>query len=290
MADDSVSAIDDKNNTEDTTSTDTSDWSGFVILVIQMFFLFLLLVLIGSNFIFLVNFNALDIVFPTDIEQYLPDTGKRMKGGNANRTTYARKLSDGSFDLLKYLGYTHKLTGWPYSMYEKNAARFTIQEFLNWFALIEANSFIMYRTLMKKIYGGELIKMLPEPLLYLIAILLPSLLIIPIFFLALGSTAYYSVISEKMGWVYAFFLCWWLILPAIINNLLHQCSLWFNTLITPLLLNYETVFAIAKRNSNWLTMVFGLFILWPAFLTLDSTTSGIMTVAYIIWLIKKIFF
>lgn len=304
MADDSVSAIDDKNNTADTTSsTDTSDWNGFAYSVIYKFCFFMFLVLIGSNFIFLVNFNALDIVFPTEIDQYLPYyTGKRngMKGGNANRTTYARKPSEGSVDVLKVLGYTHKLTGWPYSMYDKNAAPLTPQEFLNWFALTEADTFILYRSLMKKVYGSEIFKIIPEPLIYLMTIFLTSTLVFPIlstvviFFIALLSTPFYALISEKMG-VVLFFLGWWIIIPmllipGIINGWIQCSSLWFNVLIAPLILNYGSVFAIAKRNSKWLTIFFGIYILGSAYSYLSTAASSSMTVAYIIWVIKKVFF
>lgn len=300
MADDSVSAIDDRNNTEDT-STDAPDWAGFTGSVIMNFFIFLLLILIGSNFVFLVHFSSLELVFPTDIDKYLPTTSKyryyaSMKGGNANLTTYARKLTGSSIDLLKQLGYTNKLTGWPYSMYKKNAEEFTLQEVKNWFALTEANTYIMYRTVMNKVYSGkfkdeELMKQLPDPILYLIGLLLPPLFFILIIPIMTGiSTIFFSFTSEKMGWVYS--LCGFLLLLllAYANIILHQLSLAFNTLILPLIINYETVFAIAKTNSNWLTMIFGLFVIGSAFSYLDTTTSGIMTVGYIILLIKKIFF
>lgn len=297
MADDSVSAIDDKNNTADT-STDAPDWGGFTGSVIVNFIIFVLLILIGSNFVFLVHFSSLDLVFPTDIDKYLPTAGKStgLKGGNANLTTYARKLTGNSIDLLKQLGYTNKLTGWPYSMYKKNAEEFTWQEVKNWFTLTEANTYIMYRTVMKKVYSGkfkdeELMKQLPDPILYLIGLILPPLLfmiIIPV--ITVISTIFFSFTSEKMGWVYS--LCGFLLLLllAYVNVILHQLSLMFNTFILPLIINYETVFAIAKTNSKWLTLVFGLFILGSAFTYLDSTTSGVMTAAYLIWLIKKIFF
>lgn len=300
MADDSVSAIDDKNNTEDTTSTDTSDWRGFSISVFWNFFWYLFLVLIGSNFIFLVNFNALDIVFPTEIDQYLPHIGKRMKGGNANRTTYARKWCENSVDVLKTFGYKHHLTGWPYSMYDKNAAPLTPQEALNWFALTEADTFILFRSLMRKVYGSAIFKIIPEPLLYLMTIFLSSTLVFPIlstvviFFIALLSTPFYALISEKMG-VVLFFLGWWIIIPmllipGIINGWIQCSSLWFNLLITPLILNYGSVFAIAKKNSKWLTIGFGIYILQSAYLFLNTTASSCMTFAYIIWVIKILFF
>lgn len=295
MADDSVSAIDDKNTDDTSTSTDTPDWGGFTGSVIVNFIVFLLLIIIGSNFVFLVHFSSLELVFPTDIDKYLPKSNG-LKGGNANLTTYARKLFGNSTDLLKQLGYANKLTGWPYSMYIKNAEEFTLQEVKNWFALTEANTYIMYRTVMKKVYSGkfkdeELLKQLPDPILFLIGILLPPLFVTLIIPIMTGiSTIFFSFTSEKMGWVYS--LCGFLLLLllAYVNVILHQLSVVFNTLILPLIINYETVLTIAKINSEWLTMVFGLFILGSAFTYLDTTTSGIMAAAYLILIIKKIFF
>lgn len=298
MAVDSVSAIDDINNTEDTTSTDASDWGGFIGAIISNFIFFLLLILVGSNFVFLVHFSSIELVFPTDINNYLPNANKSpgLKGGTANLTTYARKLSGNSIDLVKQLGYSNKLTGWPYSMYTKHPEELSWAEIKNWFALTEANTYIMYRTVMKLVYSAkfkdeELMKHLPDPILFLIGLFIPPLcfcLIIPI--LTGISTIFFSFTSENMGWLYTLLGLLLVILLAFVNIIFHQLSLLFNTFILPLIINYETVLAIAKRNSKWLTMLFGLFILSSAFQYLDSTTSGVMTVAYIIWLIKKIFF
>jgi len=69
-----------------------------------------------------------------------------------------------------------------------------------------------------------------------------------------------------------------------------NCQLCFNVLILPLIINYQTVFNIANRNSRWLKMVFGIFILFSAFSKLDNATAGVMAVAYLLWLIKEIFF
>lgn len=298
MTDDSVSAIDDKNKTEDTSSTNTSDWGGFATAIISNFIYFLLLVLIGSNFVFLVHFSSIELIFPTDINKYLPNASKssELKGGNANLTTYARKLSGNSIDLVKQLGYTNKLTGWPYSMYTKHPAQLSLAEIKNWVALTEANTYIIYRTVMKLVYSAkfkdeELLKQLPDPILFLLGLFILPLcffFIIPI--LTGISTIFCSFTSENMSWLYTLLGFFLVILLAFVNIILHKLSVLFNTFILPLIINYETVLAIAKRNSNWLTMVFGLFVLSSASQYLDSATSGIMTVAYIILLIKKIFF
>jgi len=306
MADDSVDAIDDKNNTEDTSSDDAPDWSGFAGSIIVNFIIFLLLILIGSNFVFLVHFSSLDLVFPTDINKYLPNSapgnkpqtggGKKQKGGNANFVSYAQKLSGQSFDLLKSLGYTNKLNGWPYSMYKKSAEEFSLQEVKNWFALTEANTYITYRKVMHMIYTGSnkdkgLLKSVPDPGLYIIGIIIPAVLtglIVPV--MTFLSTIFFSFTSEKMGSVYTLLGFLFVLLLGYVNVILHQLSVMFNVLILPLIINYQTVFNIANRNSRWLKMVFGIFILFSAFSKLDNATAGVMAVAYLLWLIKEIFF
>lgn len=310
MADDSVDAIDDKNNTEDTSSDDTANWSGFFGSVIVNFIIFLLLILIGSNFVFLVHFSSLDLIFPTDINKYLPNSApgnkpqsagggcNKQNGGNRNFITFAQKLSTNkeSFDLLKSLGYTNKLTGWPYSMYKKSAEEFSWQEVKNWFALTEANTYITYRKLMHIIYTGkykdkELMKELPDPVLYLIGLIIPVFLtglIVPV--MTFITTIFFSFTSEKMGWVYTLLVFLLVLLLGSVNIILHQLSVMFNILVLPLIINYKTVFSIANHNSEWLKMVFGVFIIGSAFSNLDSTTAWVMTVAYLLLLIKKIFF
>lgn len=295
MADNSVYAIDEK-NTNTNSSESQSDWKGFTISVIVNVIVFLVLILIGSNFVFMVHFNALETVFPRDINNYLP---RNQKGGKADLTTYARKSSpnSGGMDLLKSLGYTNKVSGWPYSMY-KRADRFTWQEFKNWFALTQANTFITYRKLMHIMYTGDyneegtnIAKKLPEPLLYLVGILIPafaSVLVIP--FMTFISTLFFSFTSEKTGWIYALVGFIFVLLLSYVNIIMHEASLFFNVFITPLLLNYESVLDIAQSNVGWLTMVFGLFVIGSAIANLDNTTSGIMTAAYVVWLIKKYFF
>lgn len=295
MADNSVSAIDEKNTNTDN-SESQSDWKGFTISVVVNVIVFLVLILIGSNFVFMVHFNALETVFPRDIHNYLP---RNQKGGRADLTTYARKSSpnSGGMDLLKSLGYTNKLSGWPYSMY-KNADRFTWQEFKNWFALTQANTFITYRKLMHIMYTGDyneegtnIAKKIPDPLLYLVGILIPifaSALVIPL--MTFISTIFFSFTSEKTGWIYALVGFIFVLLLSYVNIIMHETSLLFNVFLTPMLINFESVLDIAQSNVGWLTVIFGLFVIGSAFANLDNTTSGIMTAAYVVWLIKKYFF
>lgn len=301
MDDNSVSAIDGKNNNANATES-VSNWKGFAISVIVNLFVFLILILIGSNYVFMVHFNALETLFPKDIKKYFPNGGnlrggtKTQKGGSADFTTYARTSStnNASIDILKY---TEKLSGWPYSMYKKTDT-FSWQQLKNWFALTQANTFITYRKLMYTLYTGDyneegtnLLKQLPNPVLYLMGVLVPilvSIFILPL--MAFISTIFFSFTSETFGWLYALVGFIFVLSLSNVNIIIQEVSLYFNIFITPLFINYESVLSIARSNVKWLTMIFGLLVIGSAFANLDNTTSGIMTIAYIGWIIKQYFF
>lgn len=303
MNDNSVSAIDDRNNNLSDTKS-VSDWKGFAISVIVNLLVFLIVILIGSNYVFMVHFNALETLFPKDIKKYLPNSGnlrggsnaKIQKGGKADFTTSARTSSanNGSIDLMKY---TEKLSGWPYSMY-KPTDTFSWQQLKNWFALTQANSFITYRKLMYILYTGDyneegtnLMKQLPDPVLYLLGVLITMListLILP--FMTFISTIFFSLTSETWGWLYTCVGFILILLLSYVNIIIHEASFFFNILITPMFINYESVLSIARSNVNWLTMIFGLLVVASAIANLDNSTSGIMTAAYVVLIIKQLFF
>ena len=77
-----------------------------------------------------------------------------------------------SIEALKSLGYDGKMSGWPYSMYDNSDEEFSWQGFKNWFAMTEAESFMMYRQFAQGLFtGGEnkLFQKVPQGLLYVLA-------------------------------------------------------------------------------------------------------------------------
>ena len=131
MADDSVSAIDEKsteNSGESSSDEKQSDWLGFGSSLIKNFLHILVFIIIGSNFIFFTYYDSLDLIFPFRKNVYFPNAGKGLlKGGKKVQkggTSYfcpvgsSKKFKMPSIEVLKSLGYDGKMSGWPYTMYD----------------------------------------------------------------------------------------------------------------------------------------------------------------------------
>ncbi len=309
MADDSVSAIDDKSNEingDSTSDEKQSDWLGFGSSIVKNFFHIMVFIIIGSNFIFFTYYDSLDLIFPFSKNVYFPHAVNRaLKGGRKARqkgggSSYycpppgGEKLKMPSIEVLKSLGYDGKMSGWPYSMYDNSDEEFSWQGFKNWFAMTEAESFMMYRQFAQGLFtGGEnkLFQKVPQGLLYVLAyvVFLFSFIVVILGFI---TTIWKSFVCVRDAWAYSligFFLAY-TGLMAFANGFLQYISLMWNMLAVPLMIDHNIVRQICACNMGWISLLFGAMIVGSGIQYLDQTTSSMMLVAWIILLVKHIFF
>lgn len=309
MADDSVSAIDEKsneNNGESSTEEKQSDWRAFGSSVIKNVIHIIVFILIGSNFIFFTYYDSLDLIFPFRKNVYFPGDSialqkggrKKQKGGGSSYTCpdpgSGKKFKMPSLDTLKSLGYNGKMNGWPYTMYNNQDEGFSWSGFKNWFAMTEGESFMLYRELAQKLFtGGEArpLQKMPQWLLYILAnaVFLFSFVFVIIGFI---TTIWQSFVCVRHAWAYSligFFLAYTGMM-AMANGALQYASLMWNMLVVPLLIDHNVVRQICQCNLNWISLFFGAMVVGSATSTLDKTTSTVMLVAWLILAIKQLFF
>ena len=92
--DQSVSAIDDKsneNNSDSSTDENQSDWVGFAKSLVYNFLHIIVFIIIGSNFIFFTYYDSLDLIFPFSSKVYFP--GKKQNGGGKSISVAEDRVS-----------------------------------------------------------------------------------------------------------------------------------------------------------------------------------------------------
>lgn len=181
MSDDSVTAIDDK-----TTDTGGSDWNGFAKSLLKNLIFIILFTIIGSNYIFFINFDYLNIIFPTDLNQYFFMVNKNLRMTDAQKANVDKVAPQVRVivEKLDSMGYTKMDNSWPYSMkkdimqakgrlttlaHMKTGKQMACQSYdqmlindfsmdgmKDWFNLTIANTFITYRMFMKFLFTGAL--------------------------------------------------------------------------------------------------------------------------------------
>jgi len=202
-SDSSVSAIDQHNEEQDKGKSGAQrNWPGFFKSCIHNLIIVMVFGLIGTNYIFMANCKYLDMIFPSDINEYgkgnMGDGGpnslpagyqsfETKRGGKSKKRQRGGALGSGSYydcslscgpdkkkdigspmDFIKSLGYGEQLEGRPYSWYEDNVPDnfWNGSNYANWFAKSEANAWIWYRQFMKGVFtlGTGVSKRLPDPL------------------------------------------------------------------------------------------------------------------------------
>lgn len=308
MADDSVSAIDEKskeNTGESSSDEKQSNWLGFGGSLVKNFLHILVFIIIGSNFIFFTYYDSLDLIFPFRKNVYFPNAGKGLlKGGKkvqkGGGTSYfcpvgsSKKFKMPSIEVLKSLGYNGKMSGWPYTMYDNQEHGFSWAGFKNWFAMTEAESFMMYREFAQTLFSGgenKIFQKVPQGLLYLLGYLVFMFAFVVVIF-GFVTTIWKSFVSVKDAWAYSligFFLSY-TGLMAFTNGFLQYISLLWNMLVVPLLIDHNVVRQICSCNMWWISLLFGAMVVGSGIQYLDKTTSTTMLVAWIFLLIKQVFF
>lgn len=304
--DQSVSAIDDKsseNNGDSSSDENQSDWVGFAKSLVYNFLHIMVFIIIGSNFIFFTYYDSLDLIFPFSSKVYFPGNmqnggGKKSQRGGGSGFSFpkydTKKSKTPSSDLLKSLGYDGKMSGWPYTMYNNRVERLSWDGFKNWFALTEGESFMMYRYFMQNIFKGgdkNLFQKVPKPILYVLAYLLFAMGFFVVF-MGFITTIWKSFTCVPNAWVYSLTGCllYYTWVMAMCNGLLQYLSFMWNLLVVPLLIDHNVVKEICASNISWLSMLFGALTVGSALRHLDKTTSSVMLAAWVIMVIKQLFF
>lgn len=283
-----TSAIDDKTTvTSDTSSTD-SNWGTFALLVFYYFIFSIIIVFIGINYIFLLNYKQLDILYPTEIQNYIPSNVRQSGGQPCANCPFKDVSKNQNYDFLGSFGYSIPIKGWPYSMYNSSINTY-MQKFKNWFALSEANSFITFRTIMKHTLQFKGIKNLPQPIMILIGYMLfiAGTIFIPIlsFFSSLihiFSATDYAWFIGILGLIFGF--TWGI---AMINAIYHWVAFVLNLLIVPSLLDSSLIGRLLQCNLSTFSNMFTALIVVASWQSLNTTTASMITVAYVIMLIKS---
>ena len=278
-----TSAIDDKTTTD--TSENDSDWGTFASLVFRYFILCISIVFIGINYIFLINYKQLDILFPTDMNGYIP-TNSVQKGGLACKDCPFRDVSGKPpFDILQ----SYSMKGLPYSLYKSQSNMSYMQYIKNWFALTEANSFITFRTIMKKILQLDGIQTLPQPIQILLGcvLLIVGSICIPI--ISFFSSLMYIFSVNEYAWILGvvgiLFGYTWII--SFVNAWYHLFTFLLNLLIIPILLDSSLIGKLLQCNLSIFSNLFTTFVVIASWQSLNTTTSVMITIAYVVMLIKS---
>lgn len=253
-------------------NNDNIRWKDFFIYVFISLIASVLIGIIGSNFIFL------SYLSPQSKEEWIPTKTMNEEFGGFYKPT---RGGSSSSSCMKSPSLSFNLPGmdsnWPYSMYKNEIIPGFIQSFKNWVAKLTASSFIMHRTLLNK--WINLTKGLNDSLKMVLFAPL-TLLFFPAVFIAGFFITIYSVFEANLLWGLAgfFMLFMWPFVNVIASIQTIKYILLFT--ITPLYSNFNDIKRIFNCNLNIIYLLFGFFVCFSSFLTLDTTTSTIATVIY----------
>jgi hypothetical protein len=241
-----------------------NNWVKFFTYCILFFMISLIILVLGSNFIFISNTDdsILNNILPININAYFKND--QQDGGG---------YSCGMKGKSSYLN-------WPYSMRKSEAnTRGIIQRFKNWFAITTADTFIMNRKLIRDYVT------LFSPINNIFLIFLISILTISIsplvYIISLGSALFHAF---KTNWKWALFALIFIFLwPFIIGiSIVQLLQFIYLFLLMPAITDMDVLKDIIKCNVNIFFIVFGGLVSIASLLSLNSTISIIYTVLYLI--------
>ena len=322
-----TSAIDAKNQ-DDNDGGKTNNWGSFFVSMLQNLVGVIIFTLIGCNWIFMAHNDALDLIFPTKISDYLTQASNRdyreIKvpgipiqgggGGRKKRTTqrgggndYTCKpsmcsgnsgMSKPDTDFMKVLGYGKSMVeSWPYDLYNgDDTTGFSWEGFKNWFARAEASSFMYYRYFMKNVFRGGpeayFKNLVPDIALFFIAAIFAHVMPFVVLLCSLLTTVGSWVVAGEMWWAYSLIGLFvpYLAFMLVGNSAVQMISAMYNLFLAPLFIDYKTVAEIARCNMKWISFLFAALTIGSAFQHLESVTASTMLVTWIILAIKACFF
>lgn len=262
-----------------------NNWVKFGINVLQNFIMTLVIGLIGANFIYLstADNDILEKILPTKLSSYFPSMASQ-RGGAYTCSNQRTPLHGIGLEKFKFK------FGWPYNL--KSSIGGLLQSFKNWFAETVAGSYIINRGLLRSWVnlfapgeeGDNLFSNEPFQILFVAPL---TLLAFPLaLFFGFFSTLY-SAFNASWIWTLAgmIFAYTWLIGTGI--SIVQMIQYFVLLLIFPLLSDLTTIKKILQCNTHILGILFGALVISSAFSNLDNTTSIVMFVAYLLYVIKS---
>jgi hypothetical protein len=298
-----VSAIEAKKSQQDSTTTNdepTANFGKFLYAISIATFSMLIMILVGANFISLMNFKSLSLLLPIEKSDYFSQSSvskiKTSSSGVNNSMPCKYKTGKPSFSIsmprMADLGFDGNSHGWPYTMYNKNAFEFTFGGFKNWFAMTTAESYISLREILTLILSNEVLKALP-PIVIFTTIAPLFCLLVPMFlpmFTSLFMLPFKGATYGTLGLAYTLIglLFGWTSLMMGTNMVIQYTQVLFLFLIVPLIVDRDTVKSIIRCNSWWIGLMYALLVVICAFSTLGGTIGGIMFIAWIAMVFKQL--
>ena len=298
-----VSAIDAKKSEQESTSQknkSTANFGSFLMSVSIATLSMLVMLLIGANFISLMNFKSLSLLLPTDKNHYFNNgtTTKLKPSGSGVNNSMPCKYKTGkpnfsiSMPRMADLGFDGNSRGWPYTMYNKSAFEFTFGGFKNWFATTTAESYISLREILTLILSNEVLKALPPIVIF--TIIAPVIcVLVPIFlpmFTSLFMLPFKGATYGTLGLAYTLIglLFGWTSLMMGTNLFIQYIQVLFLFLIVPLIVDRDTVKSIIRCNSWWIGLLYALLVVICAFSTLGGTIGIVMLFAWFAMVFKNL--
>ena len=316
MSDSDVQAIDDKNqenNPDTSSSSDSSNYGGFITGMISVAVITVVCAILGANFIYLsrLSTETMNQTFPIDIKDYFckddqnrevemtggrKRRGKRMRGGDSpERCKY--NPAGSNIDLLKMFGLDGKACGWPYSVYSDkgvNKGDLSWANYRNWFASSIANTYITLRKLLRNVFEkSSIFSSLSQTIHGIIGVIFfafatscagPAAFFVNMFsgFADANNGPIWSLISLFLP-----FWTMWIICFA--NAIIWSLSMVWILLIVPWILDGPEVANIIACNSGFLAFFFLTGVLVTATTSLSDNESMWFTVGYVLIVLKMLF-
>ena len=309
---DSVDAIDSKKKetADGKDAPKESDWGAFFISVLQYAGMLALFALIGANFIFFTSSDKLEVFFPTDPSKYYADDlvkapgpmkgGRKQRGGAYNCFPSGEKGKGLNMSALSSLGLGKKFEGWPYSLHKNNESGFSLDSWKNWFATTLGDSYMAERDMLQSFFkffapakpGEDSNMFANQSFQMLFGNLLIHIVAIISFLVGLGTVSYKAFTNKFWGWQWGliglFVGYTWMMMFA--TPIVQTVQLMLTLMFLPLLVDRGMVGKIIHCNQTMLSMLFGLLVVGAGLQYLDFTTSTVMMIAYLILVIKNLFF
>lgn len=319
MSDSDVQAIDDKNqenNPDESTSSDSSNYSGFITGMISAAIITILLAILGANFIYLTRLpeKEMNAAFPIlekfyfckDEDNTVEMTARggtkkrkmKMRGGdNPNKCKY-NPMEGTDFDWLKMFGLDGKACGWPYSFYKENVdeSKLDWANYKNWFASSTAQTFISLRKLLRTVFNkGEIASKIgvPQAIIGTIGVfffMFANIFSGPVAFFASMFFGFTDSYNGPVWSLISLFLPFWTMwVTCFANSLYWSLNMLWILLIVPWIMDGSQVANIISCNSGFLSFFFLTLVLSSASINLSSNESLWFMVGYILIVLKMLY-
>ena len=287
-----------------------SDWGGFFMSVLRYTVMLALFALVGANFIFFTSSDKLEMFFPTDPSKYYADDlvkasgsmkgGRRQRGGAYTCFSSGEKGKGLNMSALSSLGLGKKFVGWPYSLHKNNETGFSLDSLKNWFATTIGNAYMAEREMLQSFFkffapakpGEDSNMFANQSFQMLFANLLIQIVAIISFLIGMGMVGYQAFVNKFWGWQWGliglFVGYTWMMMFT--TPIVQTVQLVLTLLFLPLLVDRGMVGKIIHCNQTMLSMLFGLLVVGAGLQYLDYTTSTVMMIAYLLLVIKNLFF